>query len=62
MNGQLQNDLWEEYADDEQARVLNICTNCDGLGHLGIEPETGCFYTCYRCFNTGNYFVYKVRA
>ena len=38
MNGQLQNDLWEEYADDEQARVLNICTNCDGLGHLGIEP------------------------
>lgn len=61
MNGQLQSDLWDEYVDDEQCRALSICSSCGGHGHHGIEEDTGCFYTCYLCFGTGNYFVYKVQ-
>jgi hypothetical protein len=55
------NDLWEEYADDEQCRALNLCSSCGGSGNHGVEEDTGCFYTCYLCFGTGNYFVYKVQ-
>ena len=61
MNGGLQSDLWEEYADDEQCRALNLCPSCGGQGHHGIEPDTGCYYICYRCYGTGNYFIFGVQ-
>ena len=55
-------DIWEEYADEEQCRALNLCSSCGGAGHHGVEQDTGCFYTCYLCFGTGNYYLYKVRV
>ena len=29
------------------------CPSCDGDGHHGVEPETGCLYACYCCGTTG---------
>lgn len=47
---------YEVYCEDEQYAALDICPSCHGDGPHGIEEDTGCFYSCYACGETGNYF------